>query len=137
MAVRKKWWNLILIPIDRSVKMMKSFTRLAAFTLIISYYLKSDKSDFTKFYFYESKKIVLKWKIVQSYKTSWNPSKFIDIYNITIELDSRDGLSCQYGTVREFLIFNRSLNLALHRTPPFLFSVETKKNHFKEFLDCL
>ena len=42
--------------------------------------------------FDESKKIVLKWKIVQSYKTSWNSSKFIDIYNIIIPLDTRDGI---------------------------------------------
>ena len=32
--------------------------------------------------FDESRKIVLKWKIVQNYKTSWKSSKFIDIYNI-------------------------------------------------------
>ena len=42
--------------------------------------------------FDELKKIVLKWKIVQSYKTSWNSSKFIDIYNIIIDLDTRDGI---------------------------------------------
>ena len=29
---------------------------------------------------------MLKWNIVQNYKTSWNSSKFIDIYNIIIEL---------------------------------------------------
>ena len=48
--------------------------------------------NFATFSFYELKKIVLKWKIVQSYKTSWNSSKVIDIYNITIELNNRDGL---------------------------------------------
>ena len=40
--------------------------------------------------FYELKKIVLKWKVVQNYKTCWNSSKFIDVYNIIIELNSRD-----------------------------------------------
>ena len=39
--------------------------------------------------------IALKWKIVQNYKMSWNSSKFIDIYNIIIELNTRDGISCQ------------------------------------------
>ena len=53
------------------------------------------KKNFAKFYFYELKKTVLKWKIVQSYKTSWNSSKVIDIYSITIELNKRDGLFCQ------------------------------------------
>ena len=38
------------------------------------------------------KKTVLKQKIVQSYKTSWNSSKFIDIYNIIIDLDTRGGI---------------------------------------------
>ena len=28
----------------------------------------------------------------KSYKTSWNSSKFIDIYNIIIDLDTRDGI---------------------------------------------
>ena len=35
---------------------------------------------------------MLKWKIVQNYKTSWNSSKFIDIYNIIIELNIRDDI---------------------------------------------
>ena len=34
----------------------------------------------------------IKWKIAQSYKTSWNSSKFIDIYYIIIDLDTRDGI---------------------------------------------
>ena len=42
--------------------------------------------------FSELKEIVLKWKIVQNYKTSWNSSKFIDIYNIIIELNTRDDI---------------------------------------------
>ena len=33
--------------------------------------------------------------MVQYYKTSWNSSKFIDIYNIIVELSTRDGMSCQ------------------------------------------
>ena len=41
------------------------------------------------------KKIVLNWKIVENYKTRWNSSKFADIYNIIIELNTRDGISCQ------------------------------------------
>ena len=45
--------------------------------------------------FYEMKKIVLNWKIVENYKTRWNSSKFADIYNIIIELNTRDGISCQ------------------------------------------
>ena len=40
--------------------------------------------------FDELKKIVLEWKIVQSYKTSWSSIKFIDIYNIIIDLNTRD-----------------------------------------------
>ena len=39
--------------------------------------------------FYELKKNVLKRKIVQNYKASQNSSKFIDIYNIIIELNIR------------------------------------------------
>ena len=44
------------------------------------------------FIFDELKKIVLKWKIVQNYKTGGNYSKFIDIYNIVIDLDTRDDI---------------------------------------------
>ena len=51
--------------------------------------------NFAKFYSYELKKIVLKWKIVQSTKTSWNSSKAIVIYKITIELNTRNGLFCR------------------------------------------
>ena len=47
---------------------------------------------FAKFYFSWLKKIVLKSKIVQNYKTSWDFSKFIDIYNIIIDLDTTDGI---------------------------------------------
>ena len=54
-----------------------------------------------------------------------------------IELSTRDGIPYQYYIATDFLIFNHSLNLALQRTPLLLFSVETKKNHLKEFLDCL
>ena len=43
-----------------------------------------------KFYFWSIEKIVLKWKIVQNYKTSLNSSKFIDIYNIITVLDTED-----------------------------------------------
>ena len=43
--------------------------------------------------FDELRKIVLKWKIAQNYKTSWNSSKFIDVYSI-IDLGTRDE-SCQ------------------------------------------
>ena len=35
---------------------------------------------------------MLKSKIVQNYKTSWNSSKFIDIYNIIIELNTRNDI---------------------------------------------
>ena len=38
----------------------------------------------------ELKKIVLKWKIVQNYKTSWNYSRFVDTYNI--DIDTTDGI---------------------------------------------
>ena len=47
---------------------------------------------FDKFYFLKIEKKVLKWKIIQNYKTSRNSSKFIDIYNIIIDLDMRDGI---------------------------------------------
>ena len=35
---------------------------------------------------------MLQWKIVQNYKPSWSSSKFIDIYNIIIDLNTRDGI---------------------------------------------
>ena len=69
---------------------------------------------------------MLKWIIVQNYKTSWKSSKLIDTYNISIELNARDGISRQYWIVRDFLIFNRSLTLALHMTPPLLSNLEKK-----------
>ena len=47
---------------------------------------------FAKFYFSWLKKVVLKSKIVQNYKTSSNFSKCIDIYNIIIDLGTRDGI---------------------------------------------
>ena len=43
-------------------------------------------------FWWTEKKIVLKWKIVQNYKSSWNSSKFIGIYNIVINLDTRDNI---------------------------------------------
>ena len=46
---------------------------------------------FANFYFWSIEKIVLKWKVVQNYKTSLNSSKFIDIYNIIV-LDTRDDI---------------------------------------------
>ena len=53
------------------------------------------RKNFAKFYFLSiEKKNVLKWKIAQNYKTR-NFSKFIDIYNIIIEFNTRDGISCQ------------------------------------------
>ena len=42
--------------------------------------------------FDELKIILLKWKIVQNYKTSRDSSKFFDIYNILIDLDTRDDI---------------------------------------------
>ena len=71
--------------------------------------------------------------MVQNYKTSCS-SKFIDIYNIIIELDTRVGISCQSEIVRYFLIFNRSHTLAPKQTLPLLLSVETKKNYFEKVL---
>ena len=50
-------------------------------------------------------------------------SKFVDIYNIIIDLDARD-----------FLIFNYSFTVTLYRTPPMLFSVDTKKFLFKNII---
>ena len=47
--------------------------------------------------FDELEKIVLKWKIVQNYKTSWNPYKSIDTYNIVIDLDTRDDILLLYS----------------------------------------
>ena len=46
---------------------------------------------FAKLCFSLLKQIMLKSKIVHNYKTSWNFSKFIDIYNIIIDLGTRDG----------------------------------------------
>ena len=45
-----------------------------------------------KSYFWWIEKIVSQWKIVQNYKTSWNSSKFIDVYNISVDLETRDGI---------------------------------------------
>ena len=50
-------------------------------------------------------------------------AKFVDIYNIITDLNAGD-----------FLIFNCSPTAALHRTPPMLFSVETKKSLFKDII---
>ena len=44
------------------------------------------------FYFWSIEKIVLKWKIVQNYKTSLHSLKFIKIYNIIIVFDTRDDI---------------------------------------------
>ena len=52
--------------------------------------------------------------MVQNYKTSWNFSKFIDICDIIIDLDTRDGI---------LIIFDHSLTAALHKAPLMLFSV--------------
>ena len=47
-------------------------------------------------------------------------------------------VSSQELIARDFLIFNRSLAITLHRTPSMLFIVETEKQqYFKEVLDCL
>ena len=42
--------------------------------------------------FHKLKKIVLKWKNSIKLKTSWNSSRVTDISNITIDLDTRDGI---------------------------------------------
>ena len=47
---------------------------------------------FPNFYFWSIEKIMLKWKVVQNYKTSLDSSKFIDIYNIIIVLDTREDI---------------------------------------------
>ena len=47
---------------------------------------------FANLYFWSIEKIVLKWKVVQNYKTSLNSSKFIDIYNIIVVLDTREDI---------------------------------------------
>ena len=47
---------------------------------------------FANFYFGELKKNSVKGKIVQNYKTTRNSSKFIDIYKIIIDLDTRDSI---------------------------------------------
>ena len=65
--------------------------------------------------------------MVQNYKTSWNSSNFIDIYNILIYLHTKDDILCQQWIPSDFLIFNRSRTRALHRTPPMLLSVETRE----------
>ena len=55
---------------------------------------------FAKFYFSWLKKVVLKSKIVQNYKTSWNFSKFINIYNIVTDLDTRDGILIVLNSIK-------------------------------------
>ena len=52
--------------------------------------------------------------MVKNYKTSWNFSNFIDIYDIIIDLDNRDGI---------LIIFSHSLTAALHKAPFMLFSI--------------
>ena len=59
-------------------------------------------------------KNIVQSTMVQNYKTRWNFSKFIDIYDIIIDLDTRDGI---------LIIFNHSLTVALHKAPLMLFSV--------------
>ena len=45
-------------------------------------------------------------KIVENYKTSWNSSKLIDIYNIIVELDARDDILYPVGNeLREIFSF--------------------------------
>ena len=53
-------------------------------------------------------KNIVQSTMVQNYKTRWNFSKFIDIYDIIIDLDTRDGI---------LIIFNHSLTVALHEAP--------------------
>ena len=57
--------------------------------------------------FSELKEIVLiKWKIVQNYKASWSSSKFLYIYNIIIELNTRDDILYPVSNeLREILLF--------------------------------
>ena len=62
--------------------------------------------------------------------TNLNSSKFIDIYNIIIVLDTRENILSVMNPER-FSYFNRPLTIALHTAPPMLLSVETKKNLFK------
>ena len=42
-------------------------------------------------------------------------------------------VSCQLWIPRDFLIFNRSLTTAQHKTTPMLFSVETKKAFIQKY----
>ena len=46
-------------------------------------------------------RLVLKWKIAQNYKTSSSSLKFIDIYNIIIELNTRDSIYPVSNELRE------------------------------------
>ena len=51
---------------------------------------------FAKFNFlWTEKENSVKVKNSTNYKTSWNSSKFVDIYNMIIELNARDGIPCQ------------------------------------------
>ena len=62
---------------------------------------------------YELKEIMLKWKIVQNYKTSWNSSKFIDICNIINDLDTRDDILYPVSNeLQEIFSFSLSLSLS-------------------------
>ena len=55
--------------------------------------LETRRNRGADFIFYELQEIALKWKIMQNYKTRYS-SEFIDVYNIIIELNTRDGISC-------------------------------------------
>ena len=61
---------------------------------------------FGKFYFLWIERNSVKVKIVENYKTSWNSSKLIDIYNIIVELDARDDILYPVGNeLREIFSF--------------------------------
>ena len=87
--------------------------------------------------FYELKNLVLKRKIVHNYKASWNSSKFIDIYNIVIELDIRwyilSVMNCMgFSHFWQFTHYSTTHGTA-HATK----CRNEIKNHFKRVLDHL
>ena len=79
----------------RSMGQTKFFPLLKCFSFTYLFQARRNRGTgviFAKLCFSLLKKIMLKSKIVHNYKTSWNFSKFIDIYNIIIDLGTRDGI---------------------------------------------
>ena len=75
-----------------------------------------------------------KWKIVQNYKTCWNSSKLL-IFITSLLSSASEMVHCILSVMNweSFSHFNCSLTATIHRTPPLLLSLETKKMISKKF----